>query len=122
MNRAETPFTGPIERGSRMLADTLREFRVGLEWSFAAEELDSVQDAIALLPEELREHCLYASGLIEIDVEIMAGSFDDAKKFLIENILSVVSETGLAGQPESAYVTDDISRASWRFVDGRLLD
>lgn len=105
-----------------MSVDGVREFRVGLGWTFAPDQLDGVLDAIALLPQDLQQNCVYESGLIEFDVEIMAGSFDDAKKFLTENVMSALGASGVVGQPDSAYVTDDVSRVSWKFVNGRLVD
>ena len=101
---------------------TVREFRVGLSWSFAPDQLDSVLEAIALLPRQLQAHCVYEPGLIEFDVETMAASFDDAKQFLMENVVGAVGASGLSGEPTSAYVTDDVSHASWTFANGRLVD
>ena len=97
-----------------------RDFRAGLTWSFAAEQLDDVVDAVARLPEEYQDACVFSSGRVEFDVEFRAQSFDDAKRIVGEQILRVVKDAGVPGHPESASATDDVSWASWRFVDDRL--
>jgi hypothetical protein len=97
-----------------------REFRAGVTWSFAPDRLDEVVDAVALLPEELQDHCVYATGTIEFDVEVHARSFEDARRIAVERVVRALSFVDLAGQPEAVSATDDVSYASWRYVDGRF--
>lgn len=99
----------------------VREFRAGLTWSFAPERFDDVLDAVARLPDEFQDACVFSSGSIEFDVEIQAQSFEDAKRIVIETVIGAVRAAGLVGQPESVSATDDVSWASWQFVNGRFV-
>jgi len=100
---------------SKMSHGDVSEFRAGLTWSFPAERLNEVVDAIALLPDGLQDACVYATGTVEFDLEVQAQSLEDARRIVIERVLTAVTAAGLVGQPVSISVTDDASWTSWQW-------
>jgi hypothetical protein len=115
-----TTLETPGEMEPQMSDDTVRDFRVGVTWTFTEERLDEVLATLATLPDEYQNACVLPSGSIEFDVDLRARSFAEARRSVIENVVGVVRAAGLVGLPESVYATDDVSYASWRYVDGRF--